>query len=390
MSPQARRPRREPAHSGWLDFLTQPRSLVFATLILAATAGGGARLWRGWQARRMRARLAQPDVTPVEIEQSAAFGRAMLPELFQLISHEQTAQTRCAAVHALSTLWVKNDLVGEEEKALVTRAFDVRWSARGRYPRALEQPIPFEATFGLAPAVEGRAIGPILEHLQWCYRVMGARRVSLEAYSPWQSGNGPHHARFELLPGDFPGEGPHMLIFQVRARCVAPGSAWELDLPQVRHGFSLDPLLEMNALLALPDADRAAIITRALHAESKGPTNILFPLDAAFALRGPLQLHIDAHLLPCDLAHAAHIEIEGVETPIDAGNVVVCSGRPGLAIFNPERARFGPIGAIHPGPVRARYRLTPDPALGWVNPGVRSIWPGEIQTDWFAAEILRI
>jgi hypothetical protein len=33
--------------------------------------------------------------------------------------------------------------------------------------------------------------------------------------------------------------------------------------------------------------------------------------------------------------------------------------------------------------------LKPDAELGWLDPAIRSIWPGEIITDWTEVEIAR-
>ena len=38
---------------------------------------------------------------------------------------------------------------------------------------------------------------------------------------------------------------------------------------------------------------------------------------------------------------------------------------------------------------RLRVVLEADPDLGWIDPEVRSIWPGTIVSNWVDGEILR-
>jgi hypothetical protein len=45
--------------------------------------------------------------------------------------------------------------------------------------------------------------------------------------------------------------------------------------------------------------------------------------------------------------------------------------------------------SARPGSTRARVILTADPALGWADPEVRSVWPGTIATAWEAVELVR-
>ena len=49
-----------------------------------------------------------------------------------------------------------------------------------------------------------------------------------------------------------------------------------------------------------------------------------------------------------------------------------------------------PPGVIErPGPRRMRTWLEVDPGSGWADPDIRSIWPGQTQTDWVEVEIMR-
>ncbi len=117
------------------------------------------------------------------------------------------------------------------------------------------------------------------------------------------------------------------------------------------------------------------------------------PLNAEFALRDPPVLRV-ATPLPCDLAHTAAIEFEGVPGLFAAGSVVLSGqgtgGPAGTASFPIDSVSSLPPGTIdHPGECRLRVHLTASPHLGWADPDVRSVWPGDILTDWCPARISR-
>ncbi len=126
--------------TGWR--LADPRTAVLAALGAIVLIGGLRRWYHGVRARRAVARLAEVNVAPATIEAVAAFGREGVTDLFRLLESAPEASQRKAAGRALATLWARDQLIAEEEKAIVTRGLEVVWAARRRYPRAIHAPIP--------------------------------------------------------------------------------------------------------------------------------------------------------------------------------------------------------------------------------------------------------
>src|SRR5262249_40859337 len=158
-----------------------------------------------WRAREAVGRLEDPDVTPETIQAVVEHGRAGLMELFRLLAEGRSEAVRSAAGSALAVLWARDELIAEEEKALVRRGVEVAWRARRRYPRALQSEIPIAVAFGVPfLSDDGPGVGP--SQLEWSYRIVGARRASLELSSPWAAG--PGRAEFSLVPSDFDTDGP--------------------------------------------------------------------------------------------------------------------------------------------------------------------------------------
>ncbi len=123
------------------------------------------------------------------------------------------------------------------------------------------------------------------------------------------------------------------------------------------------------------------------------------PIGDEWVLRNPPRLVVEPPL-PCDLAHAISIELEGVEGRLAAGRLIVsgqglpreaASSAPRTALsFDLQPDRPASRGAIErPGVRRLRVHLEADPQLGWADPDVRSVWPGSLATDWAEAEIIR-
>ena len=418
-NPSSPRRRPEPpAESEHRSWLTDPRSAVLLTLVAAAVIGGGLKLLREMQARRASARLAEADVTPEEIADAARYGREGLMDLFRLLGTAPDAERRDAAGRALAALWRQDELVGEEEKAIVRRGFSATWRARRRYPRDLAAAIPILVEYGVPFLREADGeVGP--GDLAWSFRITGAERASLEVWSPWAAG--PGLAEFVIAPSDFPGPGPHRLVLQPRARTLGfdprpdpdlspdtfakpkaprpevPTDGWELDLPHIPFSFELDPNLRVDALLAPLDEARGALIGQAValrpcpSSEDAPPRFV--PLNADLLLRDPPALVVSTPL-PCDLAHAVFLEFEGVPGRFAAGELVACGPGTGEASGTrtvPLGLRVPlPRGAIErPGEIRLRAILEADPHRGWAEPDVRSIWPGTIVTDWATARVVR-
>jgi hypothetical protein len=373
----------------WLHWIGDSRNGVFLVLILAFVVGGGRKWMQAMAARRAVDGLQgdRPDVAA--IEESAKHGRSGVVDLFRLLDSSPERAVRDAAGRALAALWKADELIPEEEQAVVTRGFVATWKARRRYPRALERPIPIVVEFGV-PFLSGEGSGIGRESLEWSYRVLGTDRVSLETYSEWAPG--PGLASFSLDPRDFPTNGPHRLLIQARVRTSGLTTFWERELPQVPFTFEFDPQLALNALLTLPDEARAAAIASAVTlapVPSAATEPSYLPLNSEFALRDPPSLAI-AGPLPCDLAHAVFLEIEGWPQIVGAGGAVFVGSRAEGAALPLALAENLPSEAIdRPGDRKIRAILTVDPHRAWADPDIRSVWPGSIETEWTSVRVVR-
>ncbi len=379
--------RRPPlSETGWTGWLTDSRNGVFFVLAVALFFGGGRKVLQALRARRAVAALEGDKPGLSAIAEAPKHGRAAVMELFRLLGTSSDRGVRDAAGHALAVLWKADELIPEEEKALVTRGFVVNWTARRRYPRSLDRPFPILVDFGL-PFLNGDRGGVGRSSLEWSCRILGTDRVSLETFGPWIPGEG--HAEFTLNPGDFRGNGPHRLVLHARVRTTGLTTIWERELPQVPFSFEFDPILSLDALFTLPDAAREEAIAKAIAIAAPdsvdGPPTFV-SLGEEFALRDPPVLRL-AGPLPCDLAHGLLLEIEGASRPVSLGEVVVVGNTIGAAglLVNCNSTALPSIpsaeGIDRPGEYRARLVLTPDAHRAWANPDVRSVWPGSIETD---------
>ena len=372
-------------------WLADPRSAVLIGLAAVLGLGGGRKVLQGWRARRAVARLVEPGVTPEAIASAAEHGRAGLADFFRILADDPRPEARTAAGRALAALWRRDDLIAEEERALVLRGFAATWRARRRYPRAIRGPIPIAVDYGVPFLADGGpGVGP--SDLEWSHRIAGAQRAGLEAFTPWRAG--PGRAEFAIDPNDFESPGPHRLVLQARARTVGLTSSWEMALPQIPFPIEFDPRLEPDALLALADSTRETAIGRAVRlepAEVSESGSTFLDLDADVVFRDPPTLAVDAPL-PVDLAHALAIEFADHPGRVPAGSIVLAGQDPTATT---RRFALGPVGPWPAGPIerpgtyRIRLILTPVPDLGWADPDVRSIWPGEIVTDWVDAWVVR-
>lgn len=371
---------------------SNPRNVVPLAFVGLLAVAGGRRLYDHWRARRAIVRLDRLDVAPQEIRQAAQFGRSGLTEFFRLLAEGPTPEVRRAAGWALGRLWKRDDLVAEEEKQVAVRGFEVHWSARRRYPRAMDRPIPIVVRFGLG-FLEPDGDGLLLDDLEWSARIDGGQRAGLESWGPWTSGEG--RMAFAIEPGDFVGNGPHRLVLRARVRPTS-NPPWELELPHIPFRFELDPLLEPSALLASAGVDRAEAFQRAVRlvATDDADPPTWLPVVDEWLVRNPPSIQIESPL-PCDLAHAAVAEFEGLAGSIPIRPVVV-DGQPGSA-----RCWTFPLGPEpiaepadrpaldRPGVHRLRVVLRPDADLGWASPDVRSVWPQPIVTDWVEVRVVR-
>jgi hypothetical protein len=398
VGPARRRRGEGRAERGWSSWLGDPRSAVLVVLASALLVGGGRKLLQGWRARAAVGRLDDPDVTRAEIEDVVAYGRAGLIELFRILGTAPSEPIRHAAGHALAVLWAQDNLIAEEEQALVRRGYMVTWRARRRYPRGLRIAIPIGVSYGIPFLRDGDA-GIGASNLEWSHRILGAERAALESFTPWRAG--PGRAEFALDPGDFAAPGPHRLVLQARVRTTGLTGTWELALPQIPFNFELDPRLSVDALLTLPDDTRAAAIAAAIRLERSEPaepgSSTYLNLNDELAVRDPPLLAVTTPL-PCDLAHPIAVQFDGVSGQFAAGAVML-SGQGPVSVRDHresiQRFPLGPIVALPPGTIdrpgeyRLRALLVAAAERGWTDPDIRSIWPGAITTDWVPVRIVR-
>lgn len=381
---------------GWSRWLGEPRNAVFLVLATALVLGGGRKLLQWWKARAAVRRLGEPEPSLAVIEEAASHGRAGLIDLFRILGTADSPAARAAAGRALAALWAQDNLIAEEEKALVLRGFEARWQARRRYPRALRAPIPIVVTYGV-PFLDGGGPGVAASNLEWSHRILGSRRMALESYTPWTAG--PARFEFALIPGDFDTNGPHRLILHARVRTAGLTDSWELDLPQTTLHFEFDGVLAPDALFALADSPRAEQFARAVtlepRADDEGAPADYLELGDQWALRAPPTLAV-ATPLPCDLAHTLELEFEGIDGRFAAGAVVlsgqgaVDQGPPAIDRFPLRPVPDFPANALErPGTRQIRAILRPDPDRGWADPAVRSIWPETIETGWAEVQVVR-
>jgi hypothetical protein len=378
------------------SWFAEPRAAVWLALFAAVAVGGARQLLRSWRARRAVARLEESTVTPAEIEAVAQHGRAGVWELLRIFSTSPSEALRQAAGRALARLWLLDQLVAEEEQAVVKRGHAVTWNARRRYPRAIKAEIPIVVMYEV-PFLDGEGGRVSPANLEWSHRILGARRAALEEFSPWISGRG--HVAFTIVPGDFPTIGPHRLVLQTRVRTTGLTESWEVEPPHIPFHFEFDPNLDLEAILTLPDAIRDEGIARSIQLEpaaAAAEASTYLALGDEWALRNQPRIAV-AVPLPCDLAHAISIEIEGIEGRFPGGHLIV-SGQglarhesaPGVRHFELSLKRPIPSGSIAgPGQRRLRIWLEADPESGWADPRVRSIWPGGSRTNWVEVEIMR-
>ncbi len=382
------------------NWLREPKAAVWLILAAAIVFGGWRKLRAAWRARKAVARLEDPRVTPDEVEAAAEHGRAAVWELLRIFSSNSSEPLRQAAGKALARLWLLDQLVAEEEQAIVRRGYTVTWNARRRYPRALRAEIPIGVNFEV-PFLDGEAGRVRPENLEWSHRVMGTRRATFEEFSPWARGRG--HAQFAIVPGDFETNGPHRLVLQTRVRTTGLTDSWEFELPHVPFNLEFDPFLELGAITTVPDANRDELITQAIRLEAAetrdGEPATFLSMGSDWAMRNPPRLAVTTPL-PSDLAHTISLEFEGTDHGIPAG-VLVLSGQ-GLRPRSPDdagtavqRIPLGEIASIdarvieRPGRRRVRLALEAAPERGWADPEIRSIWPGSARTNWVEVEIVR-
>lgn len=371
-----------------LDGVSTAPNFLFWAVVVLMIFGIAWKAFKAIMASRALQRLEgdKPDLEA--IRDAATHGRTAIHELFRLLATGKDESVRHEAGRALASLWRADELVAEEEQALVTRAFEANWVARRKYPRDLHRPIPFVVTFRI-PCLDQDDGMSLNESLEWSSRVLGTDRASLEHFDKWQVGGGSR--TFEIDPHDLIQNGPHRLIIDVKVRTVGLTMDWEHALPQVPFLFEFDPVLRPESLLASEDDERARRFASAVQfvVEEGESENVEFmPLDAQFAIRGTPRLLVTGPL-PCDLAHAISLEIEGVEGQLEAGGIVMTREKHVSSEKLVPSGEWSAVALDRPGTMRMRAVLPPDTHRGWSDPSVRSIWPGTIRTEWVEVRVVR-
>lgn len=382
----------------WARWLISPRSAVFVFLALVLGLGGWRRFALARKARALADRIGGAQADAEEIEQASRFGRASLIELFQTLELPENDPRRTAAGRALARIWADDELVPEEEKAIVRRGYCVRWNARKRYPRALTRTIPLQVSYSVPfLSTKGNGNGVTQSSLLWSHRVKGSQRASLEAWSDWKAG--PVRLEIPIEPSDFATDGPHTLVLESKVRTEGLTDQWELALPLVKSQFEFDPRLEPTALFALADSGRAQRVALGVELLSARPTELESarePIPAGdWVISEPPVLKVSRDL-PCDLAHLMMVEFEGVSGLYPCGQVIVPLRAAGNASDDAAAlVDLGPITGFpmglfdRPGSVRLHLILQPDAELGWNDPEIRSVWPESITTNWQTVQLMR-
>jgi len=421
----------------WIDWLRDPRTGVLIVLGVIAVVGTARKLLQGRRARAMANRLAADQAEPADIAESWRHGREVLIELFRLLTEAQGERFE-AAGRALARLWAGDQLVAQEEQAVVRRGWRVAWEARRVYPRDLTGPLMVTIRHGLSFLGPAGQTGPRhrpqsseppivrQDQLEWSFQVAGSRRAGLEVWSPWKPGP-PEPIVVPIDPADFPERGPHRLILKVRVRALATrapretatlnprddetGVVWSIELPHLAHPLEFDPSLRVESILAPADADRAEAIARVLRFDAAEPRRWtesdvadeprFWPISTAWALRDPPRLRVVGPV-PRDLAHRVALEFDLPDAPaIPLGRLIALNDADPPPTpesptpmeheehfeSEPPTDRVLPIERA--GPLRVRAVLTPDPQRAWSVPGVRSLWPETIRTPWVEVEAVR-
>ncbi|MBI1323889.1 hypothetical protein GC170_12000 [bacterium] len=381
-----------------------PRRWLFLAVVGFLAIGGGRKWLHGRKGRALADKMADGNASVEEIRQSHRFGRIVVHDLFRVLTEDATPDRRRAALEALVRLWKADELIPEEEKAIVTRSFMTNWQIRRKYPRGLSSPLTIRVDYGLPETGDQDLDAWIRQHLEWSHRLTGTRRASDDQWRKLESPK--PGSLFEIIPADFPEDGPHRLILHPRMHVRGLTDNWQLDLPAQTTSFEWDDHLQTGALKGMPDSTRASqwremLRVRSANASESDPVHT--EIDDRFALSFPpepmisfLRPGMPHAALPCDLAHQVFLEFESVDGRwclgewILASNSELCEGD--AAFFRmPQKFRSAEDAPRleRAGTYRGRFVLEPRPELGWSDPAIRSVWPESITTGWFDVEVVR-
>ena len=322
-SPSPRQGRRSRGAAIGNRWLREPKVAVWAILAIAVLLGGGRKLLLAWRARKAAIRLEEPKRHPPGDR-----------------SRRGARPCRCLrAVADLQLNRVRTPATGRRKSTgptLAARPSRGRGRASRRPSRIhgdLERPPPLSSCAAnrdpdhrdLRGSVSGRRRPPRRTGQPgMVVRVLGARRAALETFSPWTAGRG--QFTFNIVPGDFETNGPHRLVLETRVRTAAGlTDSWEITLPHIPFNFEFDPILQLDAILTLPDAVRDEAVAGPsgwCPGPGDGDQPTYLALGEEWALRNPPRLEV-ATPLACDLAHAVAIEFEGSDEWFPAGRLIL-------------------------------------------------------------------
>ena len=377
--------------------MVDPRRWIFIAVV-AFLIFGGIRRWMAARAGQKTAdRIANGIASQDEIRNSFRHGRAVLPDLLAMLGEETSIDQKKAAFEALLRLWQADELIPEEEKAILTRAFQIRWKQRRKLPRDFSGIFQIHVFIGL-PEIEDESCRQWLKsHLTWEMRVSGTRRATDDQ---WKKINDSEMKLvIEINSRDFPEETVHRIMLHTRATTTHLTSNWVLDLPSQSTSFEWETHLKALALRAdFDDAEskemQSGLIWRESELESNQESQLLQISHSfgIFKLPTP-QLKLP---LPRDISHDVILIIDGINSHISLNHAVMeCRQQPAST----QQIRTLPLKIqnliaddqiSHAGKYKARLILKPRPELGWADPEIRSVWPESLEFPSIEIEIVRL
>ena len=241
-------PRDVPA--GGRSWLSEPRTAVLIVLGGVVLIGGGRKLLQALAGPRAVARLAEPDVTPAEVEAVDRHRprRAARP-VPDPRRRRRGRRIRDAAGRAIAVALGPGPADRRGGAGPRPPGLRGRTGTPAALPPGLQAAIPITVTYGLPFLAGGRAGREARRTWNGRTASPGPGGRALEESSPWTPGPGRSH--FTIIPGDFETNGPHRLVLQTRVRTAGLTDSWEIELPHIPFSFEFDPRLEVDSLLAL-------------------------------------------------------------------------------------------------------------------------------------------
>ncbi|MFM7317670.1 MAG: hypothetical protein ACKO5E_12055, partial [bacterium] len=344
-----------------------PRRWVFIAVVAFLLLGGARKWLAASRGRKMADRIADGQASLDEIRQAARHGRAVLPDLLGMLADGKSDEMKSAAFESLIQLWQADELIAEEEKAIITRAFQVEWKQRRKYPRDYDGNFQILGFISLPKIQDESRIVWLSEHLRWETRVTGTRKATDDQWQMIPPDE--MQLQIQMESRDFPEDCVHRVMLFTRVTTHGLTSNWTLDLPGQATSFEWDQHLKSAALKADFDEKEALIMQEALtwdcNADPDTIGSQLIALSPGFAIHRPpvALLRIP---LPRDLAHDAVLEIDEISSKIKLKNYVIASR--GSAITLQKQFKMIPLeikrliddSAIsRAGKYRARINLQP-------------------------------